>query len=175
MVDLKLRSQTLDVDIDVTSDEVDAVAEVERLIPLLKEELQINIEWANPTESLPIPRAEALERSAFQRSYGQLHVYHFDYRSTVLAKVARSTERDIDDIDALVRSGRVAWPAVEELWSRVRLLPFGRYRYSPHSVDERMANARATLISRNLIHDANSSDAADNTSGLDASRGQPSA
>ncbi len=151
IVDLGLRGQTLDIDIDADADDPAALDDLHRVLPVLKDEQQVNVEWANPTEFLPIPRQAALERSSYRRRHGQVNVYHFDYASTALAKVARGSERDLQDIVLMVQAGIVQWAEVEALWHSIRDRPFGRSRQTPRQVEERMRAAGRRLSEAGLV------------------------
>jgi hypothetical protein len=150
IVDLGLRPTTLDVDITAESDDPAAVEELEGAIPSLKERLRVNVEWADPTQFLPIPRLAALERSTWRRSVGTVQVYHFDYRATALGKIGRGTEKDFEDVVLLVEHGIVAWSDVEQLWLEVRERPFGRAKQSVAEVELHMAAARGRLRAAGL-------------------------
>lgn len=151
IVDLALRPTTLDVDITAEADDPAAVEELETVIPLLKEQLRVNVEWADPTQFLPIPRLAALERSVWQRSVGSVQVYHFDYCATALGKIGRGAEKDFDDVELLVKRGLVVWEDVESLWRVVRERPFGRAKQSVAEVERHLEVARERLTKAGLI------------------------
>lgn len=150
MVDLGLRSTTLDVDIAAEDDGAGGVADLERALPAIKDRLQINVEWADPTGFLPIPRGAALERSPWRRAVGTVQVHHFDLVAVALSKVARSSAKDVDDVRLLVRHGLVRWSDVERLWREVRGRPFGRAKQTPRQVAERMRVVREALRAEGL-------------------------
>jgi hypothetical protein len=129
-VDRGLRELTLDVDYAVASDDPLAIEEFERLIPQLKNDLDINLEPASPADFLPVPRG-VLELSPYVRTVGPVMVYHYDLPTTVLSKVARGAERDLHDVEALVRVGAVAWDDVEARWAQIRASPRGWIRHTP--------------------------------------------
>src|SRR3989304_8941069 len=67
------RRSTIDIDIRI-------VPETDRLlrgIPLLQEELRINVELASPADFIPVP-ASWEDRSLFIASEGKIAFYHFD-------------------------------------------------------------------------------------------------
>ena len=92
LIDLDLRQATLDVDFVARADDPEALADFERALPRLKEQLDLNVEPASPEDFMPVP-AGALEFSPFIRTYGKVAVYYYHLPSLVLAKVARSAER----------------------------------------------------------------------------------
>jgi hypothetical protein len=150
MVDLGLRPTTLDIDIAAEDDGAGGVADLERALPGIKDRLSVNVEWADPTGFLPIPRGPALERSPWRRAVGSVQVHHFDLVAVALAKVARSSAKDLDDVELLIRHGLVRWSDVERLWRDVRDRPFGRAKQSPRDVAARMRAVRDDLRARGL-------------------------
>jgi Nucleotidyltransferase of unknown function (DUF6036) len=68
--------------------------------------LDINVEFASPRDFIPLP-ASWHERSIYIGRYGPLDVFHFDLYSMALSKIERGTERDFQDVVALVQSGRI--------------------------------------------------------------------
>lgn len=100
-----LRASTLDIDIAAEI----APAHREEFVAAvraLKEELQTNVEEAHPAEFIPLPEGSE-DRAVFVGRFGELDVYHFDPYSTALSKIERGTEKDFDDVAALVRDGMV--------------------------------------------------------------------
>ena len=81
LVDLGLREATLDVDYVAQADDPSALADLERLLPRLKDELNVNLEPASPSDFMPVPSG-VIERSPYVRSYGP-------WRSTTTTTAAR--------------------------------------------------------------------------------------
>lgn len=152
LVDLGLRETTLDVDYVAASDDPAGVAEIERALPKLKEALDINVEPASPADFMPVSAA-VLARSRFVRSYGMLSVYHYDYPTLVLAKIARATERDLADVEILIREGLVSWIDIARTWSEVRTRETGWLRHTPPEVERRLAATRGRLRAAGLVAD----------------------
>ncbi|MBI2939559.1 MAG: hypothetical protein HYY04_03905 [Chloroflexi bacterium] len=144
LVDLGLRDATLDIDYTVRADDPAATADFERVVPTLKDRLNVNVEPASPEDFMPV-RRNAIEASPYKRSYGPVSVYYYDLVSTVLAKAARGSERDVADVEALVRSGLVDWDEVERAWQEVRSRPSGWLRYTPDEVEQRLRVVRRRL------------------------------
>jgi hypothetical protein len=144
IVDLGLREATLDVDFVAQSDTASALDEFEQLIPVLKNELRINVEPASPGDFIPVP-PDILARSPYVRTYGNLHVYYYDLPSTVISKAARGAERDLADIESLVRAGAVSWDDVESRWAEVKTSPRGWLRHSPDEIERRFEILRERL------------------------------
>jgi hypothetical protein len=96
------RDSTVDIDLRVVPEE-DAVY---RALPQLKEELQMNIELAAPSDFIPeLPGWEG--RSAFISQEGPLTFHHYDLYSQALAKIERGHARDVADVDALLAGGHI--------------------------------------------------------------------
>jgi hypothetical protein len=150
MVVLGLREATVDIDFVAAADKPQGLAELERRLPRAKDELDVNLEPASPADFMPVPNG-ALSRSPYVRSYGPLAVYHYDYPSLVLAKIARSTERDLTDVELLLRAGIVAWVSVEAGWNEVRDREAGWLRQTPREVETRLERVRQRLRDAGLI------------------------
>ena len=91
------RATTIDVDIRI-------VPEVEgllRAIPQVKEQLQINVELACPSDFIPeLPGWE--DRSLSIGREGHLTFYHYDFYAQALAKIERGHYQDLEDIRAML-------------------------------------------------------------------------
>ena len=101
-----LRAQSLDIDLtfDVSPEDHAAIVQA---IRELKDQLALNIEEVSPGDFIPLP-AGYRERAVFVGRYGQLDVFHFDFYSTVLSKIARGTEEDLNDVLAFSLSANNA-------------------------------------------------------------------
>jgi hypothetical protein len=148
VIDLGLRPATLDIDFVAEADDPQALDDLEHAIRRLRDELDINVEPASPADFLPIPRS-LLQRSRYIGRFGALSVYYYDIYydipSLVIAKAARALERDLDDVERLVRSGEVEWSEVEETWQTIRASPTGWLRYEPDEVEQRLDMLRDRL------------------------------
>jgi uncharacterized nucleotidyltransferase DUF6036 len=96
------RPSTIDVDIKVVPDRDDLM----RAIPRLKEELNLNVELAAPSDFIPIP-AGWEERSPLIRKEGKLSFHHFDPVAQALAKAERGHQQDLLDVKEMIASGLV--------------------------------------------------------------------
>lgn len=94
--------QTLDIDIQITSDPTNLMAHIAQL----KQKMNMNIEFASPGDFLPLP-TQWEARSAFIKRYGQVDVFYFDWYSIALSKTQRANRQDIIDARLLVRQGYV--------------------------------------------------------------------
>jgi hypothetical protein len=144
VVDRGLRADTFDVGFVVRADDPAAIDEFERLIPILKDELQTNLEPASPADFIPVP-SNVLDRAEYVRNYGQFAVYHYDLPTTIISKIARAAERDLADVEALVRSGAVSWDDVESTWREIRDSERGWLRHSRQDVERRLGLMRERL------------------------------
>lgn len=101
------RDSTVGVDLKVEPDReaFDAIA-------LIKNELQLSIEFASPDQFIPaLPDWEA--RSRFIVREGKVDFFHMDPYSQALSKVERGFAQDLDDVNAMIQRDLVE---LEELW-----------------------------------------------------------
>jgi hypothetical protein len=115
------RSTTIDVDLKLVPEQ-DSVL---RAIPRLKNELQLNVEFASPGDFIPLPEGWE-ERSPIAERRNRLTFRHFDPYSQALAKLERDHARDRADVQALISTGLVD-PA--RLWSFYREIEPELYRF----------------------------------------------
>ena len=99
---LDWRVSTVDVDITIIPDD----DRVLRVIPALKEALQINVELASPAHFIPpLPGWE--ERSLFITREETLSFHHYDFYSQCLSKIERGHAKDQRDVASMLSSGLV--------------------------------------------------------------------
>lgn len=96
------RASTIDIDIKVIPDSDELLRE----IPRLKEQLNINVELAAPSDFIPIADGWE-ERSPLIRRVGKIAFHHFDPVAQALSKAERGHEQDLRDIEDLIASGLV--------------------------------------------------------------------
>ncbi len=108
------RPATIDVDLKLVPEDEGAL----RAIPRLKEELQINVEFASPLDFVPVPPGWE-ERSLFIAQEGRVAYYHFDPYAQALAKLERSHAQDLEDVRSFLRSGLVDPRRALEYFRRV--------------------------------------------------------
>lgn len=96
------RASTIDIDIKVIPDSDELLRE----IPRLKEQLNINVELAAPSDFIPVPNGWE-ERSPLIRRVGKVSFHHFDPVAQALSKAERGHEQDLRDIEDLIASGLV--------------------------------------------------------------------
>jgi hypothetical protein len=96
------RDATIDVDLKLGTD-ADFVL---RAIPGIKEELNLNVELASPTDFIPVPEGWE-DRSPFIAQEGSVTFRHFDLYAQALSKIERGHETDRQDVAELIGRGLV--------------------------------------------------------------------
>jgi Nucleotidyltransferase of unknown function (DUF6036) len=96
------RATTVDVDIKLIPDRDELLRE----IPRLKQELNLNVELAAPSDFIPVPQGWE-ERSPLIRREGRISFHHFDPVAQALAKAERGHEQDLEDVREMLSSGLV--------------------------------------------------------------------
>ncbi len=96
------RESTIDVDIKLIPDR----DEILREIPRLKEELNLNVELAAPSDFIPLP-PEWEERSPLIRREGSVSFHHFDPVAQALSKIERGHAQDLEDVKEMIARGLV--------------------------------------------------------------------
>jgi hypothetical protein len=96
------RETTIDIDIKLIPDR----DEILREIPRLKEELNLNVELAAPSDFIPLPKGWE-DRSPLIRKEGELSFHHFDPVAQALSKVERGHDRDLRDVREMLATGLV--------------------------------------------------------------------
>lgn len=115
------RESTIDIDLrfDPEPDEL------YRAIPLLKEQLGVNIELASPSDFIPtVPGWE--ERSKFIAREGKVDFYHYDPYSQALSKIERSHVQDVLDVESMLKDGLITKEKLSSLFKEIEPL---LYRY----------------------------------------------
>lgn len=96
------RDTTIDVDIKLVPDRDELLRE----IPRIKEDLDVNVELAAPSDFIPVPKGWE-DRSPLIRKEGKLTFRHFDPVSQALAKAERGHDQDLRDVREMVDRGMV--------------------------------------------------------------------
>ena len=108
------RATTIDIDLTFVPDR----DELMRLLPALKDELEINVEMASPSHFIPeLPGWE--ERSPFIAMDGLVSFYHYDFYSQALAKIERGHAQDRADVEAMLNSELVQPERLRELFEQI--------------------------------------------------------
>jgi hypothetical protein len=101
------RQQTLDADLAFGAD-VQNLDHLIQTIRILKDQLDINVEEASPSDFIPLPAGYS-NRHVYIGRFGQLDVFHFDWYSTALSKIARGREQDYHDVLSLLQQAVIDW------------------------------------------------------------------
>jgi hypothetical protein len=105
------REATVDIDLAMEPED----DQLYRVIPGLKESLELNVELAAPSDFIPeLPGWR--ERSLFITTEGQVAFHHYDFYAQVLAKIERGHALDLVDIAEMKRRGLVEPGRVGELF-----------------------------------------------------------
>ena len=108
------RLSTVDIDLRFEPDDDKLL----RVLPELKERLDVNVELVSPSDFVPeLPGWR--DRSPFVVRVGKLDVHHFDPYSQALSKVERGFDQDLGDVEDMVRSGLVEPALALELFAHV--------------------------------------------------------
>jgi hypothetical protein len=84
----------------------------------LKEELDINVELASPDDFIPaVPGWR--ERSIFIARHGRLDFYHYDLYGQALSKLQRRHDRDLRDVQCMVRDGLIRADKLGEMFATI--------------------------------------------------------
>ncbi|MFN2500628.1 MAG: DUF6036 family nucleotidyltransferase [Pyrinomonadaceae bacterium] len=131
------RLTTLDIDLKFIPD----LDEIFRQLPKLKEELEMNIELAAPSDFIPeLPGWE--ERSIYIGSEGKIRFYHYDPYSQALSKIERGHTQDVADVESMFRDKLID---VEQLLRHFKEIESRLYRYPAINPDKFAANVRAVI------------------------------
>lgn len=126
------RATTIDVDIKLIPDRDELLRE----IPRLKEELNLNVELAAPSDFIPLPDGWE-ERSPLIREEGNISFHHFDPIAQALSKAERGHEQDLRDVKEMIATGlidpveaRTQFEAIEPELYRFPAIDPGSFRKS---------------------------------------------
>lgn len=108
------RESTIDIDLKIDP-ESDRIL---RAIPVLKEQLNLNVELASPADFIPeLPGWKT--RSEFIVQDGMASFYHFDFYAQALSKIERFHERDIVDVREMLSRKLIDPRRLSELFDAV--------------------------------------------------------
>lgn len=108
------RQMTIDIDLKPDPEPAGLFEAIARL----KDELDVNVELASPDEFIPaLPGWQ--RRSLFIARHGQVDFYHYDPCGQALSKLQRGHERDLRDVQAMVRDGLVQKDQLRELFTAI--------------------------------------------------------
>ena len=108
------RSTTIDIDLSLGTD----AEHLLRLVPALKEELELNVELASPSDFIPeLPGWE--DRSRFIQRDGRVDFFHYDFYAQALSKVERGHVQDHGDVRAMLDRDLIDAGTALELFARI--------------------------------------------------------
>ena len=113
----EIRPQTLDIEIAIELAQP-ALGDLYSSIRDLRDELDLSVVEVSPGDSIPLPAGYA-ERHLVVGSFGTIDVFHFDLYSAALSRLARGREQDYQDVVALLRMKRIAWPKLNEYYQEI--------------------------------------------------------
>jgi hypothetical protein len=108
------RQTTIDLDIKLSPDSDDLL----RVVPRLKEKLEINVELAAPDNFIP-PLPGWQERSLFICQEGSVGFYHYDPYAQALSKLERGHATDLDDVASMLKDGLIETNELVSLFERI--------------------------------------------------------
>lgn len=115
------RPTTIDVDIRF----IPELEKLLRVIPQIKEKLQMNIELACPADFIPeLPGWEG--RSLSIGKEGLVTFYHYDFYAQALAKIERGHRQDLEDVQAMIDRGLIDPKTIRRFFDEIEPL---LYRY----------------------------------------------
>jgi hypothetical protein len=114
---LKWRESTLDVDINIFPED----DRILRVLPELKERLDINVELASPADFIP-PLPGWQDRSVFIAQEGNLFFHHYDFYAQCLSKIERGHRKDVEDVRAMIRLGLVTRLKLRKMFEEIEPL-----------------------------------------------------
>ena len=108
------RSTTIDIDLALEAD----AEHLLRLMPALKEELELNVELASPADFIPeLPGWR--DRSRFIQRDGLVDFFHYDFYGQALSKVERGHAQDQGDVRAMLDRDLIDGGTAIELFDRI--------------------------------------------------------
>lgn len=108
------RATTVDIDLECDPP-ADALL---REIPALKDELQVNVELASPSQFIP-PLPGWRDRSPFIVREGAVDFHHYDFYAQALSKIERGHDRDVGDVRAMAERGLIDPEKLPEFFDRI--------------------------------------------------------
>lgn len=103
---------TQDIDVDVAS------GDMYQTIGQIKQQLNINIEFASPGDFIPLPR-NWRQLSRFVGRYGKIDVFYFDFYSIALSKIERGNARDLQDVALLLQQSIITLTELDRVSQEV--------------------------------------------------------
>jgi hypothetical protein len=138
---LDWRPATIDIDLELGP----TLEPLLRVIPALKESLQVNVELASPGHFIPeLPGWQ--DRSLFIVREGPVDFHHYDFYAQALSKIERGHARDLEDVRQMVARGLVAPARVLAFFEEIAPELFRYPAIDPPSFRRAVEHAVATLV-----------------------------
>lgn len=115
------RDATVDIDLRFEPE----LDEVFRALPDIKETLDVNVELAAPSDFIP-PLPGWRDRSIYIGREGKISFFNYDPYSQALSKIERGHDKDIQDVDSMLRSRLIEREKLLDLFIEIK--PF-LYKY----------------------------------------------
>ena len=134
---------TQDIDIQVSgANEGELIVAIQRLI----QQMQVNVEFASPSDFMPLP-SQWESHARYVGRYGGVDVFYFDFYSIALSKIERGNNRDIADVKLLVQQNIITLDELDTAYQEVLAqLGQGKYpRVTPQRFSERYTAMRKLL------------------------------
>ena len=108
------RSTTIDIDVALGAD----AEHLLHLVPALKEELELNVELASPSDFIPALRGWQ-DRSRFIARHGHVEFFHYDFYAQALSKIERGHAQDLSDVRAMLKRDLIDAGTAKTLFERI--------------------------------------------------------
>ena len=114
----------------------------------LSREMNVPIEQASPADFLPLP-AGYENRRVYIGRFGLLNVFHFDFYSIALSKLARGNQKDFVDVQAMIQKGLITLPKLEFYFAEIlpQLASFN-LRIRPEQFQRKFATFKQNLVNQ---------------------------
>ncbi len=108
------RTTTIDIDLAFDAD----ADHLLRLVPTLKEELELNVELSAPSDFIPeLPGWQ--DRSRFIGREGSVDFFHYDFYAQALSKLERGHAQDLSDVQAMLDRDLIEADTALALFERI--------------------------------------------------------
>ncbi len=116
---LTVKAISIDIDVSLAEDEPDPIPLLDAIV-MAGDFVEATADVVRIADLLPLPEGYA-ERAIFAGQFGRVSVYCFDPYSIALTKLARSANKDVRDVSAMLRAGLVECSALHEHFESVLL------------------------------------------------------
>jgi hypothetical protein len=130
---------TQDIDLEIHASDED---ELTNAIRQLKDKMKVNVEFASPSDFIPIPRQWEMNAKYIGR-YGTIDIFYFDFYSIALSKIQRGNTRDIHDVKLLLQHGLITLDGLDAAYGEV-LPQVGKRPY--HRLDPQLFVSRYDAV-----------------------------